>query len=292
MDSTAGAQLSGQVGIVTGSSRGIGRAVATALVEQGAAIVVNGRDASAVERAAAEIRSAGGRCCAVSGSPSNPDVAQALVAAALDGLGRVDILVNCVGTAEPAGSSILDVSRRTWDELIDSHLNATFEACRAVAPHLVAQRHGAIVNTSSHAALGLYGGTGYPAGKGAITSLTLAIAAELKEHGVRANVICPGARTRLSTGDEYERHVEDLHARGLLDDVMRTGSLNPAPPEHVAALYAFLVSDLAAEISGEVFVGAGGYIGRFPRAEPTFVAWRDHDDNPPWTLEEIAGHLG
>ena len=94
-----------------------------------------------------------------------------------------------------------------------------FETCRAAAPHMVRQGSGAIVNTSSFAFLGDYGGTGYPGGKGGVNGLTLAIAAELKEHGVRANVVCPGAKTRLSTGPEYEDHIATLNRRGLLDDV-------------------------------------------------------------------------
>lgn len=140
-----------------------------------------------------------------------------------------------------------------WHELLDAHLTGAFRTCRTVAPHLVAHGGGAIVNTSSFAFLGDCGGTGYPAGKGAVNSLTLAIAAELREHGVRANAVCPGARTRLSTGDEYERQIAQLHSRGLLDDVSYQGSLDPAPPEYVARLYAYLVDDASEGITGEVF---------------------------------------
>ena len=96
---------------------------------------------------------------------------------------------------------------------------------------MAAQGHGAIINTSSVAFLGDYGGTGYPAGKGAVNALTMAIAAELKAYGVRANVVCPGARTRLSTGVEYEKHIADLHRRGLLDEVTMRASLDSAPAE-------------------------------------------------------------
>jgi NAD(P)-dependent dehydrogenase (short-subunit alcohol dehydrogenase family) len=199
--------------------------------------------------------------------------------------------VNCAGTAEPGGSSILNATTKAWRELIDSHLTSTFETCRAVAPHMVERGRGAIVNTSSHAFTGIYGGTGYPAGKGGVTSLTLAIAAELKEHGIRANVVCPGARTRLSSGEEYERHIESLFERKLLDAATRHGSLHPGPPEYVAPLYAFLASDLAAGITGEIFAGAGGYLGRFPRPEARLLAWRDHESNPPRSLPEIAAHL-
>ena len=123
------------------------------------------------------------------------------------------------------------------------------------------------------------------------SGLTMAIAAELAGSGVRANVVCPGARTRLSEGEEYERHIEELHRRGMLDDASRYGSLNPAPPEYVAQLYAFLASDLAKDLSGRIYVGSGGFVGRFDRPTPTVLAYRDHNTEPPWRLEELAGML-
>ncbi|NLD77825.1 MAG: SDR family oxidoreductase [Acidimicrobiales bacterium] len=229
---------------------------------------------------------------AVAGSAADPDVAQALLDRAVEAWGGVDALIVCAGTAEPQGSSILNITSDEFNALIDAHLRTTFEACRVVAPHLVERGGGAIVTTSSHAFTGTYGGTGYPAGKGAVTSLTYALAAELAEHRIRVNAVCPGATTRLSTGDEYLEHIEALHARGLLDDATRHGSLDPGPPEFVAQLYAYLASDLAEGVTGEVFAGAGGYLGRFPRPEAEFLTWRDHHANPPWTLEEIADLLG
>ena len=156
---------------------------------------------------------------------------------------------------------------------------------------MVAQGRGAIVNTSSFAFLGDYGGTGYPAGKGAVNSLTLAIAAELKEHGVRANVVCPGARTRLATGPDYEAHITELNRRGLLDEISMAGALDAAPPEYAAPTYTYLVSDLAAHVTGQIFIAAGGFVGRFERQTPSIVAFRGHHDEPPWTVEEIAAQV-
>lgn len=283
--------LDGRVAIVVGSTQGIGRAVAEVLATHGASVVVNGRDAGVADEVAASIRSAGGAAIGVGGSAARPDVAQTLLDHAVEEWGGVDVLVTCAGTAEPPGSSILDITTEDFDALIDAHLGTTFQACRVVAPHMVERGGGAIVTTSSHAFTGTYGGTGYPAGKGAVTSLTYALAAELAEHGIRVNAVCPGATTRLSTGDEYLDHIERLHARGLLDDATRHGSLDPGPPEHVAQLYAFLASDLAAGTTGEVFAGAGGYLGRFPKPDAEFVTWRDHNTAPPWTVEEIATFL-
>jgi 3-oxoacyl-[acyl-carrier protein] reductase len=291
MDADVERHLDGRGAIVTGSSRGIGRGVAHALVAQGAGVVVNGRDGAVAQAVVDEIRAEGGRAVAVAGSAASPPVAQELVDAAQSEFGGVDILVNCAGVAEPPGSSILTVTDEEWDDLVDAHLTATFRTCRLVAPLMADRGSGAIVNTSSFAFLGDYGGTGYPAGKGAVNSLTLAIAAELAESGVRANVVCPGAKTRLSEGEEYAAHIEELHSRGMLDDASRYGSLNPAPPEYVAQLYAFLASDLARSITGQIFVGSGGFVGRFDRAAPTVLAYRDHNTEPPWTLGDLSGFV-
>lgn len=283
--------LTGRSAVVVGGSRGIGAAVATLLARCGAAVVVNGRDADAVEATVSGIVAAGGRAVAHAGSAADAAVAEDLIASCEREFGAVDALVNCAGTAEPPGSSILSVTAEQFRDLIDVHLGTVFATCRAVAPRMVARRRGAIVNTSSFAYLGDYGGTGYPAGKGAVNGLTMAIAAELAEHGVRANVVCPGARTRLSTGPEYEQHIAALRARGLLDEVSAQGALDAAPPEYVAPMYAYLVSDLAAKISGQIFIAAGGFVGRFDRPSPALIGYRDHHDSPPWTVDEVAAML-
>ncbi len=268
--------------MVVGGSRGIGLAVAGLLAAQGAGVVVNGRDADAAEAAAKRISGV-----AHAGSPADPAVADALVDTCVAEFGRIDILVNCAGTAEPHGSSILDITSAQFRELLDAHLGTVFETCRAAAPKMVAHGGGAIVNTGSFAFLGDYGGTGYPAGKGGVNALTMAIAAELREHKVRANVVCPGAKTRLSTGPEYERHIAELNRRGLLDDVSAQGALDAAAPEYAAATYAYLVSDAARDVTGRIFIAAGGFVGEFARPTPGFLGFRDHHTSPPWTADEL-----
>lgn len=277
--------------VVAGGSRGIGAAVSAKLAECGAGVVVNGRDAKAVESTVAAITAAGGRAVPHAGSAADETVAEELIALCERHFGAIDALVNCAGTAEPAGSSILTVTAEEFRDLIDVHLGTVFATCRAAAPRMVARGRGAIVNTSSFAFLGDYGGTGYPAGKGAVNGLTMAIAAELAEHGVRANVVCPGAKTRLSTGAEYEEQIDTLRRRGMLDEVSAQGALDAAPPEYVAPMYAYLVSDLAAKVTGQIFIAAGGFVGRFDRPSPSLLAYRDHHDCPPWSVDEIAAML-
>ena len=283
--------LQGCGAVVVGGSRGIGLAVAEVLASHGAGVVVNGRDADAASRAAERITASGGCAVARSGSPADEATANALIDACIGTYGHINVLVNCAGTAEPSGSSILNVTGARFRELLDAHLGTVFHTCRAAAPAMAAQGGGAIVNTRSFAFLGDYGGTGYPAGKGAVNSLTLAIAAELKEHAVRANVVCPGARSRLSTGPEYEAHIADLHRRGLLDEVSMRGSLDAAPAAYVAPMYAYLASDLANEITGQIFVAAGGFIGQFQRSTPTVLGYRDHHESPPWSVPDIQAMI-
>jgi NAD(P)-dependent dehydrogenase (short-subunit alcohol dehydrogenase family) len=262
--------------------------VAELLAAHGAGAVVNGRDADAASKAAQRITGA----AAFAGSPADPAIADALIDACIQEFGRIDILVNCAGTAGLASESILRVTSAQFRDLLDAHLGTTFETCRAAAPKMVKQGGGSIINTSSFAFLGDYGGTGYPAGKGGINGLTMAIAAELKEHGVRANVVCPGAKTRLSTGPEYETFIVELKRRGLLDEVSMQVALDAPPPEYVAPTYAYLAGDLAKDVTGQIFIAAGNFVGRFDRPTPSLLGYRDHRDSPPWSVEEIHAMIG
>jgi NAD(P)-dependent dehydrogenase (short-subunit alcohol dehydrogenase family) len=274
--------LDGRGAVVVGGTRGIGLAVAELLSAHGAGVVVNGRDVAAVNIAAQRIKGVG-----FAGSPADPDVADALIETCVSEFGGIDILVNCAGTAGLAAESILKVTSAQFRELIDAHLGTTFETCRAAAPRMVAAGSGSIVNTSSFAFLGDYGGTGYPAGKGGVNGLTMAIAADLNEHGVRANVVCPGAKTRLSTGSAYESHIVELKRRGLLDGASAQAALDAPPPEYVAPTYAYLAGDLAKDVTGQIFIAAGGFVGRFDRQTPAILGYRDHQDSPPWSVEQI-----
>lgn len=280
--------LRGTAAVVVGGSRGIGAAVSALLARSGAGVVVNGRDAAAVEET---VQAVGGGAVGLAGPADQESVAEALVALCENTFGRITALVNCAGTAEPAGSSILSITHREFRELLDAHLGTVFATCRAAAPRMVAAGGGSIVNTGSFAFLGDYGGTGYPAGKGAVNGLTMAIAAELGEHRVRANVICPGARTRLSTGPDYVEHIESLRRRGMLDDISARGALDAAPPDYVAPMYAYLAGGLSKRITGQMFIAAGGFVGRFGRPSPEILGYRDHHECPPWSLDEIDALL-
>jgi len=283
--------LGGKAAAITGSSRGIGRSVARTLAAEGAAVVINGRDASIVEETASELEAEGARVARFVGSVADDSNAGRLIECCRDSFGAIDILINCAGIAEPEDSSILSITPDEWREQIDSHLTATFNTCRHAARQMVERRSGAIVNTSSSAWLGIYGGTGYPAGKGGVNSLTFSIARQLEDRDVRVNAVCPGARTRLATGPAYEARIRDLHARGILSDALRDASLAPPGPEHVGPLYAFLAGERARPLTGRLFTASGGYVGlQTGVGSETLLAYRDIADGP-WPVEELARRI-
>lgn len=280
--------LLGKSAVITGSSMGIGRAIAEELARQGANVVVNGSsDARALEETVEAIRRDGGQVTAYLGSVADYDNAGALIGCCVKAYGGIDILINAAGIAEPLGSNILNISPADWQRQIDVHLHGTFNTCRHAAPLMVERGGGAIINTASHGLLGIYGGTGYAAGKGATLSLSWALARDLKEHGISCNVVCPGAETRLSTGPDYVASIEQLNQRGLLSDKMKEASLNPVPPRFLAPAYAFLASDLARGITGQLFSVSGGYVGIFSGLKEKFLAYKDHADGSLWALEEL-----
>lgn len=282
--------LEGQVAVVTGSSQGIGREVALRLAREGAAVVVNGTgaDPDALPAVVDRVEALGGRAVAVTGSVADPAVAEELVATARQAFGDLSVVVNVAGIVEPPMSSILTISVDEWRHQIDVHLHGTFLTCRAAAPILVERGGGTIVNTSSHAFNGRFGGTGYAAAKGGVNSLTYALALDLAEHRVRVNAVAPGGRTRMSTGPDYVATIESLHRRGLLDQFMRDASLDVAPPQFAAAAYAFLASDRSAPLTGEIWAASGMYLGRFRPPVEELLAYEADLVDGGWTVDQIA----
>jgi len=144
------------------------------------------------------------------------------------------------------------------------------------------------MNVGSHAFLGTYGGTGYAAAKGGIISLTRAMARDMGEYGVTCNAFCPGAKTRLSSGQWYEEYIGALHARGLLTEVQENAALNPADPDLVPPLILYLSTDEAANITGQVFTVAGGHVGLFPEPKEVTLIYKNYKKYGPWTIDEIT----
>ncbi len=233
--------LEGRTALVTGGSRGIGRAIAAELAKAGAQVVVGYRSgADEAEEAVAEI---GGR--AVQADVSNPDEAKRLVEEA----GDVDILVNNAGVTRDG--LLARMSDEDWDVVIDTNLRGTFNTCRAVTRGMMKRRSGAIVNISS--VVGLHGNPGqtnYSASKAGIIGFTKALARELGSRGVRANVVAPGYITTRLTNELPEELQQAMLANTPLG---RLGD-----PEDVAGAVRFLCSDAAAFVTGEVLLVDGG----------------------------------
>jgi len=235
------ASLAGKNALVTGASRGIGRAIALELARAGASVVVGYR--SGADEAQAVAEEAGGR--AVQADVSDPKSAASLVEEA----GELDVLVNNAGVTRDG--LIARMGDADWRDVLETNLSSVFYTCRAVARPMMKKRAGAIVNISS--VVGIHGNPGqtnYGASKAGMIGLTKSLARELGSRGVRANVIAPGY----------------VHSR-LTDEIsgdMRTLMLQNTPlgrlgePEDIAGAVRFLSSDAAAYITGEVLLVDGG----------------------------------
>jgi 3-oxoacyl-[acyl-carrier protein] reductase len=233
--------LEGKRALVTGGSRGIGRAVALELARAGADVVVGYRsEADEAEAVASEI---GGR--AVQADVSDSEQAKSLVEEA----GDIDVLVNNAGTTRDGVlARMLD---EDWRTVLETNLSSTFYTCRAAARGMMKRRAGAIVNVSSIVGVhGNWGQTNYAASKAGIIGFTKSLARELGSRGVRANVVAPGYVTTALT----DAIPEDARATMLTNTPL--GRLGD--PENVAAAVRFLVSDEASFITGEVLLVDGG----------------------------------
>jgi 3-oxoacyl-[acyl-carrier protein] reductase len=235
------ASLEGKTALVTGASRGIGRAIAVELARAGASVVIGYR--SGVDEAEEVARETGGR--AVRGDVADPDEAKRLVEVA----GDLDVLVNNAGVTRDG--LLARMPDEDWRAVLDTNLGGVFHTCRAAARGMMRRRSGAIVNVSSIVGLhGNPGQTNYSASKAGIIGFTKALARELGTRGVRANVVAPGyVDTRLT---------EVLPAE-LKEAMLRNTPLGRfGAPEDVAGAVRFLSSDSAAFITGEVLLVDGG----------------------------------
>jgi NAD(P)-dependent dehydrogenase (short-subunit alcohol dehydrogenase family) len=277
--------LDGRAAIVTGAGNGLGRAEALALASAGARLVLNDLPGDAVQAVADEITAAGGQAVVSAGDIGEWQTGQDLLTAALGAYGRLDILVNNAGLLRDR--MIFTMSAEEWDLVLRVHLRGHFVTTRFATAHWreASKRaggpvYGRIVNTSSEAfLLGSPGQPNYAAAKAGITALTLAAARGCARYGVRANVICPRARTAMTAS-----------LMGAPPDA----AVDPLAPEHVAPLVVYLASPAAAGINGEVFVVHGGVAAVLepPRIRATFLAADHGSADGMWTLESVQAALG
>jgi NAD(P)-dependent dehydrogenase (short-subunit alcohol dehydrogenase family) len=239
-------RFEGKVAIITGSSTGIGAAVAARFAEEGASIVLSGRRVPLLEAKAAELQRLGHRVLAVPGDVSTMSVA--VVQAAIEQFGRVDILVN--NAAISAGVGIEEMTSEAWQRVMATNLNGAFEMVRQAMPHLVAT-HGVILHISSISAVaGEFDDVAYAASKAGLEGLNRKLALEVARYGVRSNVIRPG----LIHTEAFADMPPDFFASQV--PLIPLG--NMGQPEDIANAAAFLCSDEARFITGTVLTVDGG----------------------------------
>lgn len=245
-------RLDGRVAVVTGGGRGIGRAIAVALAEAGADVVVAvSRDVAAAEAVAQEVRDLGRRAIARQTDVSNGADAESLINAAVEELGKIDILVNNAGVT--CDGLLMRMSEDDWDRVLDVNLKGTFNCTKAAVKKMVRQRSGRIVNITS--VMGITGNAGqanYAASKGGIIAFTRSVAKEVGSRGITCNAVAPGfIRTQMTEGLS-EEITEKVKAQVPLQ---RLGA-----PEDIAGMVAFLASDAASYITAQTLVVDGGLI--------------------------------
>jgi len=274
--------LSGRVAIVTGAAAGLGRAEAIGLAQSGATVVVNDMPAALdASDVLDEISAAGSKGIAVAGDISQRSTADELVACA-DGLGGLSIVVNNAGITRDR--MLFNMTDEDWDAVIAVHLRGHFLLTRNAATYWRnkakdngGQVYGRIINTSSEAGLsGPAGQANYGAAKAGITALTLTAAKALSRYGVRANAICPRARTAM-TADVFGDAPE-----------LADGEIDSLAPEHVVTLVRFLASPAAENVSGQVFVVYGPTVTLV--AAPT-AEHRFHADGNAWDPAALSSSM-
>lgn len=246
--------LTDRIAIVTGSARGIGRAIALKLAEVGADIVVNDIAAAAdsLEKTAEEIRALGRQALAVTADVSSPEDVSRLVETAASNFSRIDILVNNAGVTRD--QIILRMSDEDWDTVLNIDLKSAFLCTRAVLRQMLRQRWGRIISIAS--VVGIIGNAGqanYASAKAGVIGLTKSIAKEVGSRGITANAIAPGFIESRMT-----EQLDEKQRQALLEHIP-LGSIGT--PRDVAEAVAFLASEEAKYITGQVLNVDGGMAG-------------------------------
>ena len=246
-------RLDDRVVIITGGSRGLGRAMAGALAEAGAHIIVTSRDAQRIKGVAAELEDACGRTCrGYALEVRDPDQVDGLVARVMEEFGQIDVLVNNAGVniRRPIG----ELSLEEFRTVMDTNLTGAWLMCRAVGPHMKARRYGRVINFGSIlSVISMPGRTPYASSKGAILQLTKTLALEWAPHGITVNAILPGP-----FGTEMNRSLlDDPEAYAAFVSQIPLGRWGE--PEEMGGLALFLASDASSFVTGAGILIDGGW---------------------------------
>jgi 3-oxoacyl-[acyl-carrier protein] reductase len=248
-------KLEGKKAIVTGGSRGIGRAIALMYAKEGADVVVNYHsNHAAAKETVAEIEKLGRKGVAIAADVADHSQAHNMVVDCVAELGGIDIVVNNAGVSKP--SMLLKMKEEYWDAIINIHLKAAFNTTQAAGLYMKEQKSGKIINVISTAGIfGTVGQINYASAKAGIIGFTKSAARELGRYGVNVNVVCPGITNTdmtktLQTNEKLRKTYEGrIMLRRFAD------------PEEIAPAFVFLASDDANYVTGNVLEVTGGYIG-------------------------------
>ena len=244
--------LEDKIAVVTGASRGIGRAIAVELARRGAQVVINyHRSAEAAEEVVSAIEAMGEQAVAVQADVSDFDQAAGLIKAALDAYGQIDILVNNAGITRD--QLLMLMKEQDWDDVLRINLKSIFNCCKAAARPMVRKRQGRIINITSVSGIAGQGGqTNYAASKAGIIGFTKSLAKELGPRNITVNCVAPGFIPTDLTADLPE----DIRQNALkVTPLRRMGR-----PEEIAYAVAFLASEEASFITGETLTVDGGLV--------------------------------
>jgi NAD(P)-dependent dehydrogenase (short-subunit alcohol dehydrogenase family) len=282
--------VSGKVALVTGGGRGIGRAIALGMAQEGARVVVcdigaslqgAGTDANPAQQVVDEIKAAGGDAIASTLSIAEPKNADEIVKAALTAFGRVDILVNNAGILRDV--IFHKMSWSDWSDVIAVHLNGSFNMGRACAAHFREQNSGAFVHmTSTSALVGNFGQANYMAAKFGIVGLSRGIALDMQRFNVRSNCIAPFAWTRM---------IDSIPAE-TPEEKARVERFQQMTPEKIAPLTVYLASERAEGISGQIFGVRNNEIFLFSQPRPVRTIHRSDGWTPDKIDQQLKGALG
>jgi NAD(P)-dependent dehydrogenase (short-subunit alcohol dehydrogenase family) len=246
-------RLGGRVALVTGASRGLGRAMAVALAEAGADLALLARSRGDLEETAASVRALGRSALVLPADVTSPAEVEGAVEATLVGLGRLDILVNNSGIA--VVKPLVETTPEEWRAILDTNLTAAFTLCRTVGPLMIGRRAGKVINVASVlGAHGLSGYTAYSASKGGLIALTRSLAVEWARHHVQVNAIAPGW------------FLTPMNAHAFADEKIRERLLREVParrvgkPEELGPLVVYLASTASDFMTGEVIFIDGGQL--------------------------------
>lgn len=265
--------VAGKVAVVTGAGGGIGKGIALALAAAGARVVVNDIGAAQAQSVVDEIKAAGGQAVANTDSVASRASAEQIVQTAVDVYGKIDIIVNNAGNLRDR--LFHKMSEEEWSQVIDVHLNGSFNVSRAAAPYFRQQESGAYVHmTSTSGLIGNFGQANYSAAKMGIVGLSKSIALDMSRFNVRSNCIAPFAWTAMTSSIPAE--TPDEKARVLKLQKMEAGKIAP--------LVVYLGSDGASEVTGQIFAVRANEIMLFSQPRPI----RSVHMSTGWTPEDIA----